>query len=521
MFGIKKNWHSVTVVGWDDNYSKNNFALQPDNDGAFIIKNSWGESNGENGYYYVSYYDEFFGRKNDSSFVGFAFTNVGNLSNYDSNYNYNPLGLVNWHEKYDTTVKFANQWVANKNETLKSVGFYLAVPSDCYVNVSVDGVYMGGTTNAYLSYPGFHTIDLDQGINISEGQVFRVEISLYDGYTNNFIPIETNWTGYSNVSIGFNQSFIWDNVNGNYEWVDTSYWNYSNICIHAFTEFVPNLIGTEIIANNLNAAYNDGYLNATLKDVNGNPIVGKRVAYYFNDKCYNRTSDSNGKVSLHIGAKPGSYTFEIRFLGDDNYYSSAKGVSVKVVKKATTVVCTMTSCYYNEKLNITLKDSNGNVLANKKIVFQFNNSKPYKRTTDSNGRASLPINLKNNTYHFTIKFAGDNCYSMSSKTVNLKVKKAPAKVTVPNYQVRYNSGIYFNVTVKNNKTNNPISGVKINLNVSAGNTYKYYNITTNASGIARINLSKLSVGTHQVIISSLNPSVVFAKITKTIKILSA
>ena len=36
--------HSVAIIGWDDNYSVNNFneKLKPKNNGAWIIKNSWG-----------------------------------------------------------------------------------------------------------------------------------------------------------------------------------------------------------------------------------------------------------------------------------------------------------------------------------------------------------------------------------------------------------------------------------------------------------------------------------------------
>ena len=49
--------HAVTIIGWDDNYSKTNFNSQPKEDGAYIVLNSWGSRWGDNGIYYVSYED--------------------------------------------------------------------------------------------------------------------------------------------------------------------------------------------------------------------------------------------------------------------------------------------------------------------------------------------------------------------------------------------------------------------------------------------------------------------------------
>lgn len=49
--------HAVSIVGWDDNYPKENFVIQPKNDGAYIVQNSWGTDWGDKGYYYVSYDD--------------------------------------------------------------------------------------------------------------------------------------------------------------------------------------------------------------------------------------------------------------------------------------------------------------------------------------------------------------------------------------------------------------------------------------------------------------------------------
>lgn len=53
--------HAISIIGWDDNYSRNNFKSPngnvPEKDGAYIFLNSWGEDYGEKGYGYISYCD--------------------------------------------------------------------------------------------------------------------------------------------------------------------------------------------------------------------------------------------------------------------------------------------------------------------------------------------------------------------------------------------------------------------------------------------------------------------------------
>ena len=55
--GTEKPNHDVVIIGWDDSYSKENFNVDLEGDGAFVCQNSWGDTFGEDGVFYISYYD--------------------------------------------------------------------------------------------------------------------------------------------------------------------------------------------------------------------------------------------------------------------------------------------------------------------------------------------------------------------------------------------------------------------------------------------------------------------------------
>ena len=60
-YGLLEFSHAVSIIGWDDNFSRDNFIEEnkPEHDGAYIVLNSWGKDFGDNGIYYISYDDAF------------------------------------------------------------------------------------------------------------------------------------------------------------------------------------------------------------------------------------------------------------------------------------------------------------------------------------------------------------------------------------------------------------------------------------------------------------------------------
>jgi len=92
--------HSVTIVGWDDTFSKDHFSnednLKPEADGAWLIRNSWAspadydyedEIYSMNGYFWMSYYDKSLTEIVYYNKSAYAF-DFNTSDNYDNNYHY-------------------------------------------------------------------------------------------------------------------------------------------------------------------------------------------------------------------------------------------------------------------------------------------------------------------------------------------------------------------------------------------------------------------------------------------------
>lgn len=166
--------HSVTIVGWDDNYAASNFGSQCPGDRAFIIKNSWGTTKGYSGYYYVSYYDKTFINFLAERFSALAYRNVENTNYYADNYQYDPLGNTLYSFGFNNeTAWMMNQFTAENNNPLAAFDLYAySANSDyeafIYVNNQLVHTQEGTIVNA-----GFNTIELSSIIDLNQGMYLK------------------------------------------------------------------------------------------------------------------------------------------------------------------------------------------------------------------------------------------------------------------------------------------------------------------------------------------------------------
>lgn len=165
--------------------------------------------------------------------------------------------------------------------------------------------------------------------------------------------------------------------------------------------------------------------------------------------------------------------------------------------------------YYKEKNQLVsyLKDSNGTPIENRTLSIHLN-GKTYNKTTDSNGKVTLNINLKPSTYKASVKFPGDNDFNPAEAASYLKIKKAPLKIKISNFNTYENSDIFFKAKVYNKLTNNSVAGIRVAFKVYSPKTkkYTYYYSKTNKNGIAQLNRN-LKVGSYRVSAQIRNPDI--------------
>ncbi|MGA1866758.1 MAG: OmpL47-type beta-barrel domain-containing protein, partial [Thermoplasmatota archaeon] len=168
--------HAVAIVGWDD--SKTTPAPL---DGAWLIKNSWGSSWGNQGYFWISYYDKWACKHPEMGAV--SFRNVSYLA-FDKAYSYDYHG---WRDTWYNSTEAFNSFIAERNEQLKGVNFYTTEDNtsakvtiyDDYTDGVLSGTLWSGTR--HYERKGLHTILFEDPLELHEDDDFQIMLNVSRG----------------------------------------------------------------------------------------------------------------------------------------------------------------------------------------------------------------------------------------------------------------------------------------------------------------------------------------------------
>lgn len=165
--------HAVVIVGWYDDYNKSNFLHTPKDNGAFLVRNSWGDKNGDHGYYWVSYQDR--------SIVPAYTVEDYEITTPDENiYNLEEGALSPDIKIADyKTAGFVNVFTLNGKEKLDKISFYTdnigARYQIYYVPVDKTGELQlhdakAVTDTKTVKYQGYHTQQI-KSLVVKQGKV--------------------------------------------------------------------------------------------------------------------------------------------------------------------------------------------------------------------------------------------------------------------------------------------------------------------------------------------------------------
>ncbi len=226
--------HDIIIVGWDDDFPKEYFTITPENDGAFICKNSWGTEFGEDGYFYVSYEDANIGTTN------VVYTKLGGADNFDHIYQSDLLGWRGQLGYEKEEAYFANVYRAGEDEELAAVSFYATDVDTTYQVYVVPEFEDEDSLNdrklvaeGSFEQAGYYTVRLDDAVKLKDNQKFAVVVHIQTPGSVHPVAIEYNADSRTReFDITDGEGYI--SLYGN-KWMSAEKNKDCNLCLKAFT----------------------------------------------------------------------------------------------------------------------------------------------------------------------------------------------------------------------------------------------------------------------------------------------
>ena len=343
--------HAVTLIGWNDSFSRYNFKTTPPGDGAWILKNSWGSKWADDGYYYVSYYDTAFGADSSLAFI------IDNNNSYEKNYQYDIIAFKIF-EDYKENVSYQNKFTSIGSDLISAVGTYFNDSGVEYtINIYVNNELAHSQTGVSRYY-GYETIKLDKFVGLKKDDEFIVQMS-----TGSLVPTSdiSRQHYMENTSIVKRANKIIDLSDDG-----------KVACLKAYTVPDNSIVNVTGDGDNTHVQY---------FDQDANPLAYTNVTVRYNNSNYSFTTDDDGFIILNLSLPKGrsdvtlinpingrEHNITIYVSNDDesiiDYPSNNNldGYSVKYVKSVKRVGNVIKS--FND-----IKSSY-NVMVNDKLIFE-------------------------------------------------------------------------------------------------------------------------------------------------------
>ena len=459
--------HAVAIVGWDDSFSRNNFYYKPAGDGAWIVKNSWASDWGDNGYFYVSYYDTRLAQVGlpDASYV-FV---LNDTEKYDKNYQYDFAGKTDYFVVNQTTVWVENRFNSTDNELLAAVSTYFRKLTDYELFVYVNNEFVlskNGTSTL-----GYQTIDLGEHISISKGDEFRVMFKLSHENEVEFAVSEkircdkfASRQGCSFVSFdGENWTDLYD-----FEYTTESDGGHTYstevACIKAFTilyELQPTI---QLSFTNL---YNKADIIAVVHDQYSNLIHSGEVVFTVEGMDYTVKIENAVANLTHVFENVGEYNISA------SYKNSKENISLNIDK-------------LNIYLDLSIVKDKNNVVISFESPFKLNSTLNIKLNEDNytinllNGKYDLNINDLDFGYYVVNANVLDDIYAGAANS-NFNITISKTRFIADDFVSYYNAESEYSIVLQdiygNPVVNRPVSFIL------AG---KSYAANTNSQGVASV-----------------------------------